>query len=403
MLLEWSELKKGLLISVGTGTGYNKKAVKSLAGAIAFSVQNHNPTKTFFVVSKESLNTLRLILPEITCEHEIIEISNPDSIHRVYEELKPKFSEIQNQFDHVIVDFTSGTKAMTSALAVLSTIFEADTLSYITGKRENGLVIRGTEEVQAVRPTFIISEKRLSEAAKLFNECRYDTTLALIASITKITADSNLKESTTTLRKAAIAYSAWDKFQHYTAFKSLKSLRSSEFDKNKSFLGKLLKAEEKEPYWIADLINNAKRRGDIEHKFDDAVARLYRTVELIAQYRLRKEHKLEPSKLYFEQIPNVLREKWGIKATGETIKIGLEKDYELLAAKEDIIGKKFIEDKEIGNLLSKRNYSILAHGLEPLNKEAYQKLLSKALYLAQFALPNLKQDIENSSFVTLAV
>jgi hypothetical protein len=395
------ELKKVLLISVGTGTGSNKKAAESLAGAIAVSVKDNNPTKTFFVASKESRNTLELILPKITCEHEIIELNNPDNVQRIYEELKPKFAEIKNQFNHVTVDFTSGTKAMASALSILSTVFEVDTLSYITGKRKNGVVIRGTEEVLAVHPTFISSEKRLREAKKFFNECRYDTALVLIESITKITANNTLTESTALLRKAATAYSAWDKFQHDTAFKALKSLRSPEFNKNKSFLGKLLNAEEKEPYWIADLINNAKRRGDIEHKFDDAVARLYRTVELIAQFRLRKEHKIEPSKLYSEQIPSSLREKWGLTGTDEKIKIGLEKDYELLAAKEDIIGKKFIEDAELRSLLSKRNFSILAHGLEPLNKKTYRKLLSKTIDLAQLTITNLNHDLENSCFVTL--
>ena len=393
-------MRKGLIISVGTGTGSNEKTVKSLAGAIAFSIQNHNPAKTFFVVTKESSKTLQLILPKIISEYDVIGINNADSIRMIYEELKPKFSEIRHQFNPVIVDFTSGTKAMTGALAILSTIFEIDTLSYVSGKRKAGIVISGTEEVQAVRPIFIVCEKRISEAKKFFNECRYDTALSIIDSIKEMTADKSIIDSTITLRKAASAYSSWDKFNHNAAFKALTSLKAIEFDQNKRFLGKLLNANEKEPYWIADLINNAKRRGDIEHKFDDAVARLYRTVELIGQYRLRKEHKLESSNLSVESIPNVLREKWGISKTDGKIKIALERDYELLAAKGDSIGKKFIEDKELGGQLSKRNCSILAHGLEPLNKEEYQKLLVKTLDLAQSLLPNLKQDMQDSTFAT---
>lgn len=394
-------MRKGLIISVGTGIGPNEKAVKSLAGAIAFSIQNHNPAKTFFVVTKESSKTLQLILPKITSEYDVIEINSPDSIRMIYEELKSKFSEIQHQFNPVIVDFTSGTKATTGALAILSTIFEVDTLSYVSGKRKGGIVMRGTEEVQAVRPIFIICEKRISEATKFFNECQYDRALSIIDSIKKMTADKSIIDSIITLRKAASAYSSWDKFNHHAAFKTLASLKETEFDQNKRFLGKLLNANEKEPYWIADLINNAKRRGNIEHKFDDAVARLYRTVELIAQYRLRKEHKLESSNLSVESIPNDLREKWDISKTDGKIKIGLERDYELLAAKGDIIGKKFIEDKELGGQLSKRNFSILAHGLEPLNKEVHQKLLAKTLDLAQSLLPNLKQDMQDSTFATL--
>jgi len=394
-------LKKGLIISVGTGIGPNKNAVKSLAGAIALSIQNHNPTKTFFIVTEQSSKTLPLILPRTTCKHEVVKISNPDSIRVIYEELKPKFLEIRRKFNPVIVDFTSGTKAMTGALAILSTIFEVDTLSYVGGKRKDGKVMSGAEEIQAVRPIFMICEKRIKEATKLFNECRYDTTLSIIDSIKEMTADKSIIRSTATLRKAASAYSSWDKFDHGNAFKALKSLKAKRFSLNKRFLGKLLNANEKEPYWIADLINNAKRRGDIEHKFDDAVARLYRTTELVAQYRLRKEHKLEPSNLDPESIPNVLREKWCIARTDEKVKIALERDYELLAAKGDGVGKKFIEDKELGGLLSKRNCSILAHGLEPLTRETYQKLLGKTLDLALSLFPTLKQDMQDSSFATL--
>jgi len=55
---------------------------------------------------------------------------------------------------------------------------------------------------------------------------------------------------------------------------------------NKQFLGQLISNPKREngkpePYYVADLINNAERRAE-ESKYDDAVARLYRTMELIA-------------------------------------------------------------------------------------------------------------------------
>lgn len=396
-------MQKSLIISVGTGIGSNEKAVESLAGAIAFSVKNHNPTKTFFVTSKESSHTLELISPKIgILEYEEIRITNPDNIRLIYEELKPKLSEIQQQFNPIIVDFTSGTKAMTSALAILSAIFEIDTLSYVSGKRKNGVVMSGTEEMQAVRPIFFICEKRISEARKFFNGCRYATALSIIDSIKKITADQSILKSTRTLQMASSAYSFWDKFEHGAAFKYLKPLKDAEFDQNKRFLGKLLHADEKEPYLIADLINNAKRRGDMEHKFDDAVARLYRTVELMAQYRLRKEYKIESANVDCGKLPESLLRKWDITETEDKIKIALERDYELLAATGDKMGEAFVTDKELGMLLSKRNNSILAHGMESVGKDVYQKLLGRTLCLAESILPNLKQDMEDSIFTTFS-
>lgn len=56
------------------------------------------------------------------------------------------------------------------------------------------------------------------------------------------------------------------------------------------------------------------------------------------------------------------------------IKIGLIKDFELLAELDDDLGKYFIENRnKINNLTQNRNNSILAHGLESLNKEDFDK------------------------------
>ena len=315
--------------------------------------------------------------------------------------MKPKFLEIQDKYRPVIVDYTSGTKAMTGSLAVLSAIFDADTLRYVSGKRRGGIVMSGTEELQVVRPIFVVCDKRISEAIKFFNECQFATALSIISSIRKMTADKSILDRAAILRKAALAYSAWDKFNHSIAFSALKSLKEARFGRNKCFLGRLLNAKEKEPYLIADLINNAKRRGNTEQKFDDAVARLYRTVELIAQYRLRKEYNMNSSNLDIADIPDFLREKWNISTTNGKIKVSLEKAYELLATKEDNIGKKFAEDEELRGLLSKRNFSILAHGLEPLKKEAYQRLLSKTLGYAESVIPDVDKYIQDSKFVNL--
>lgn len=396
-------MKKALIISVGTGTRSNEKSIKSVAGAITFSIQNHNPAKVFFIATKESAkSTLPIILSKIhSTEHDVIEIGDPDNIRAIYEELKSKFLEIKNNYRPVVVDYTSGTKAMTGSLAILSAIFEADTLSYVGGKRKGGIVMGGTEELQVVRPIFVVCEKRIREAIKFFNECRFPTTLSIINAIRKMTADKSILDKIAIMRKATLTYSAWDRFNHCAAFSALKSLKETKFDGNKRFLGRLLNDNEKEPYLIADLINNAKRRGNIERKFDDAVARLYRTVELMAQYRLRKEHEVDSSDLDAKSIPAFLREKWNVQKPEEKIKISLERAYELLAAKGDDVGKAFVEDKEFRGLLSKRNLSILAHGLEPMKEETYQRLLSKTLDYAESLIPNLSQHIQDSTFVKL--
>ena len=222
--------------------------------------------------------------------------------------------------------------------------------------------------------------------------------MAIIADIESATSDSELLSRLAPLKKAALAYSAWDKFAHQIAFACLKEVKMPSFDRNKAFLGELLSHEEKEPYWIADLINNAKRRGEIENKYDDATARLYRVIELIAQYELKKCGIQGTSDVNIDEIPQELKIKWNI-APGRKIQLGLEKDYELLANKGKEIGGRFIEDKELRNWLSRRNSSILAHGIEPVSKETYHNLFDKAISYASASIAKLEKPLSNSAFV----
>jgi CRISPR-associated protein (TIGR02710 family) len=125
------------------------------------------------------------------------------------------------------------------------------------------------------------------------------------------------------------------------------------------------------------LINNSIRRAE-EYKYDDAIARLYRAFELIAQIRL-STYRLISSDLDI----NVLLEKnvnqEFIDSLEKTrvdgkIKIGLIKDFEVLAELGDDLGLYFADNRnKINNLTIKRNNSILAHGLESLDKEDFDQ------------------------------
>ena len=393
-------MRKALIISVGTGTKPSPEAIESLANAIAFSIENNHPDQTIFITSKESVkNTIPKILEKTKPQNfEIIKIANPDDIQQTYEEIKQKLKEIRHNFDHITIDYTSGTKAMTGALTILGTIIEADTLSYISGKRKGGIVQQGTEKLNTVRPLFAITEQKTKVAIQFFNKHQFDSTISIINQIEKTTKDQDLTNQLTPLKKAAQAYQQWDKFQHQEAHQKLTQIKKETLSKNKRFLGKLTHSKEKEPYYIADLINNAKRRGNKEKKHDDAVARLYRTIELLAQYQLKRKYNIEPSSAKPKDIPKTLHKKWNIDTKTQKIQIPLEKAYELLQAKNDELGKKFAQDNELKNLLAKRNNSILAHGLNPVNEETYLKLYQKVIQYASTIIEKLHSLLQDSTF-----
>jgi predicted MPP superfamily phosphohydrolase len=393
---------KSLIISVGTGVGVTKDAVESLANGIAFSIQHHNPDKTFFVTSQESQKTtLPKILQKTNLQnYETIVIKNIDDIQQIYATLQPEFQRIRKQYNHVTVDYTSGTKAMSAALAILGTVYEVNTLSYIGGgPRIGGVVPDKAEKILIIQPHFAIAERKIKTATQLFNQNQFNATITILNQIEKTTTDPQIKKRIIPLKNLANAYELWDKFQHQKAFQTLRKIKMGELNENKRFLGQLLNTREPEPYYIADLINNAKRRGTEEKKYDDAVARLYRTIELIAKHQLKGKYNIDPSAAKPTDIPEELYKKWNTNKTTPKIKLGLEKAYELLNAKNHPLGTKFMQDKKLKDLLSKRNTSILAHNLKPVTQQTYAQLHQKTIEYATMAIKNLKQLLKDSTFI----
>jgi hypothetical protein len=105
------------------------------------------------------------------------------------------------------------------------------------------------------------------------------------------------------------------------------------------------------------------------------------------------------SKAETSKIPEELLKKWNVTSETETIKLSLEKDYELLKAIGDMLGQKYEEDKQLKNLLSKRNTSILAHGIKPVYKQTYRQLYMKTLEYVEKVVANLHQHLKNSKFI----
>ncbi|MEM2816428.1 MAG: TIGR02710 family CRISPR-associated CARF protein [Candidatus Bathyarchaeia archaeon] len=396
---------KALIISVGTGTRRDMNAAEDLATALAQSVRHHNPDVTLFVVTCESRErTLPIVIDRAKPkQYEVIMLEDPDNIQAIYETLQPIFVQARESYEHLVVDFTSGTKAMTASLAVLAALYDVNELSYITGKRMNGIVQAGTEQILSIRPYFISAEQKLKTAIYFFNRAQYSTATAILRQIIRI-KDPKIIEKVDPILNLAEAYALWDKFKHIEAFEKLKNIKISDLNKNKQFLGELASRigqnREPEPYFIADLLNNAQRRAE-EGKHDDAVARLYRTMELIAQYRLKIKYGIESSSCPSGMLPPKILEKWNIPPGTGKVKLGLEKDYELLEAKGDILGEKYLKDESLRHLLLNRNNSILAHGLTPVEMQVWQKLHEKVLEYAKIAVKNLDCLIEMSRFLKL--
>lgn len=145
-----------------------------------------------------------------------------------------------------------------------------------------------------------------------------------------------------------------------------------------------------------------------EGKYDDAVARLYRIIELVAQYRLRAKYEIESGDVDVWHLRTLGKmekkevEKYK-KLRGENgkIKLTLRKDFELLHDLGDEVGKKFIEDNRMKDMLAKRNSSILAHGLVPVEEEDGERMFGKVREYVELVVKDFDILEEESAFPKL--
>lgn len=393
-------MSKALVISVGTGIGDEP----TVARAIVFSIKANNPDKVFYVVSPDSE---RQVLPEVLAQcsgkpYEVWKLTDPEDVNKTFAELKHKFQAVRREFDQLVADYTSGTKTMSAALAILGSLLGADTLSYVGGHRVKGVVAPGSEKLLTVFPYAVTAQLRFAEAIALFNSCQYETALRIVEEIKARLAYPLLPAELPDFEYLARAYSAWDKFRHDEARELLSKIKMKEVDGNKEFLNRLNKEELKEPYCIADLLNNATRRGNIECKYDDAVARLYRAMEMLAQWKLKVDHGIpNTGDVPKEKLPPGFQL---AAAADGTLKLGLRQCYQLLAEFGDPVGRMFTEDSEFLGLLEARNNSILAHGTKPVDRSTYEKFCDKVSRFAASALQgrhiNLERLTSLSRFIT---
>lgn len=142
------------------------------------------------------------------------------------------------------------------------------------------------------------------------------------------------------------------------------------------------------------MINNAERRID-ESKFDDTVARLYRAMELISQIgllnkKLFDENRLKNKTFIVNEDKLDEIDDLDIKNRLDT-RSGLRNNFTVLEKLGVDYAKEYMQNKEIQNRIQKRNESILAHGLNPIDKGDAKMLHDLVLDYAHKLYPKIEE------------
>ncbi len=206
------------------------------------------------------------------------------------------------------------------------------------------------------------------------------------------------------IRNLCRAFDAWDKFDHQTAIGLLEVTRWKEkgtwIFKGKKILNAV---KNPEPYQILqDLLLNADRC-QVQGRFDDGVARLYRSLELFAQIRLKTEYGIDAGDISLDKLPEGLREKYQArKKDKEKIEVSLVEGYTLLAELGDYLGLAWLKkEKKLMGILKTRNNSILAHGLEPIDRVKYEKFIETVIPFIESGLKKLNITVDKEQFPTI--
>lgn len=382
-------MKTILLVTVGTG-----RSREDIAGGIvkAIGLSPKHDEIVYVVSEKSKAETLPLIQKQIP-GGEVCLISKEDSMEttelEIINYLKKK-GEIK-----LITLYTSGTKDMSIASVLATLALGSNTFVEILGERrdEGGRVVPGSENIVSWHSR-VVGIEHLRMARKLFNLGEYEGARELAKLAEDNLLDENMRKDARLLRERSRFYALWERFEHKEALNTLEEAckvlsdsRGLRFSKRtyETYLAHLRElasgAAEGRPTQglLVDLFANAERRMR-EGRSEDALARLYRFIEALAQWRLMSAHNIDTS------------------MDEETH--GLERAYKKLKSLGDELGARYEElVDELRKVMNARNTSIIAHGFRPIRPEELNRFREIALSFARSIIPDIEARVASIEFV----
>ena len=321
-------------------------------------------------------------------ETDLVLLENPDDLAEVYRQIVNNIKTLPPS-QPAYADYTGGTKTMSLALG-MAAIDHGLTLYLTTSStRENLIKVERGESTERSPTTLITLERTLhQEIPRFLQDFNYSGAIATLQSL--LQAFELPPDQKRQIRQQLNTYGgfdAWDRFDHLNAWELL-SLSPDRKAPHRLALKRVMASRQAidsefttpDPMpnhgyeLVEDLLLNAQRRAH-QGRYDDAMGRLYRALELLAQIRLKQAHGLETGNLDLTQLPEPLRQAYGgdrHPPTGK-VQIALWNSYQLLSQlPNDPLGQHFQpQAQRLQDTLLIRNQSLLAHGFTPITAQAY--------------------------------
>ncbi len=383
------------------------------------SIEANHPDRVIFLASHDSVSlsgeVLRGLESKPSQEYEITE--DPNLLFECYKAARRCVDRVKKRnvsYNEVLVDYTGGTKVMTAAL-ILATAGLKYRFNYVGGDRRNkegvGIVINGHEKMFAeMSPWSIFAEEERRQVVTLFNRRRFSAVVEIIDNAFERELPIQIREYFRFIRPLSEGFLKWDQFEHKDALKHLdvglnklvdyfsaypdKALESfsTQVKECRDFIEKIITSTDGlnkiDMVLIDDLLNNARRKIS-DKRYDDAAARIYRALELYGQILFQEVAGCSNDKVKPEIIPKELKEEFMRKHYNphkQYLELPLTATFEYLNAMGHEAGARFFErKKEIKNIQSNRNSSILAHGIKPVTEKAINSIFKTVSDFVQAA------------------
>lgn len=310
-----------------------------------------------------------------------------------YETYITSFDLIKRYLDEnneVIADYTGGTKSMSVGLGAAAMELPNCYLSVVKGKRLDLIRIKdGMERVARLPANVIYIQKQKMLCQSMICEWNFQAAVKILEGIDLMghTGDDIDFERLLILSRG---FADWDKFNYAEAAKKIEVYKDDPvvepYNKTiKQICSTLKWHEEWSPekrgdppvfLLVYDVLLNAERRA-ANGNYDDAISRVYRALEMYGQLCLRTgSPRLTSDNIDVSLLPKERREYYEKKrGNNGKIQVGLKACYELLAVLGHPIKSVWYKKKQrVESSLYKRNYSFLAHGINPLTKKNYDEV-----------------------------
>jgi CRISPR-associated protein (TIGR02710 family) len=352
--------------------------------------------------------------------YEVVSLEDPDDLVACYQRLVECFTDLRRRFADAefLADYTAGTKSMSAALVLAALDSEGRPevqLRLVRGARgHQATVIPGTESFAPVSGVHDVRARRFVGLARLALE-RFDyaEAAATLDQALQRELSAALRTRLEHARNLCRAFDAWDRYELATARTFLELYRRdwhswlTVLDQLTSVVrafapgqpdargSRLTHLDQlRDPYIaVEDILLNAERRAT-QSRYDDAVARVYRALELLVQLRLWLGHRIDTSDVELARLP----EAWRAKLAGRTegngpVRLALVQAWDLLAdlPDEPLAGWLATERPRLLQWTQHRNYSLLAHGFAPVTATGWHEHGQAGLALCRAALAELSR------------